>query len=290
MSNNKNIINGAKVRKNPLRDEFYTTKESAYRLKNHIAASEFAGKTVYCCCDESWSEIYKLFKDNFKYFNLKGLVATAYRRDNNGVKTTFDGNNEVATTLAGDGDFRSDECKEIMKQCDIVVTNPPFSLQNVLLEQIYDLGKDFAVICNPISLLNKGKNSIVWKMQKSGMSLTNFGKSGGMSFFCKRDSSIIRITTMFITSLNATYDQIRLQHTYKQLEEKGKIEFDDATGIVNINRNADIPNDYFGEMYVPSSLLYEDICKHFDLLDISGNVIVKGKRKFWRVLVKRKLQ
>lgn len=127
-STNKNIRNSAKVRKDPLRDEFYTTAETADSMIAGVVPSEFAGKRIYCNCDGPESEIYKLFKRRFAELGLKSLLATKYVRDGHGIKTCFDGQTETISELDGDGDFRSDECRAFFDEVDIVATNPPFSL------------------------------------------------------------------------------------------------------------------------------------------------------------------
>lgn len=94
-STNKNIRNSAKVRKNPMRDEFYTTAETAERMIASVVPSEFAGKRIYCNCDGLESEIYKLFKRRFAELGLKSLLATKYVPGGHGVKTFFDGQTET---------------------------------------------------------------------------------------------------------------------------------------------------------------------------------------------------
>ena len=94
-STNKNIVNSAKVRKNPLRDEFYTTAETADKMLAFVVPSEFAGRRVYCNCDGPESEIYKMFKRRFAELGLKSLLATKYVPGGHGVKTFFDGQTET---------------------------------------------------------------------------------------------------------------------------------------------------------------------------------------------------
>jgi len=96
-SKNKNIQNSAKVRKNPLRDEFYTTAETADKMIAHVVPGQFKDKRVYCNCDGPDSEIYKMFKRRFAELGLKSLLATKYVPGGHGVKTFFDGQTETVS-------------------------------------------------------------------------------------------------------------------------------------------------------------------------------------------------
>lgn len=124
----KRIINHALLdnAKSNKKDEFYTQlkdieKEMIYYTKH------FKNKTVYCNCDNSkTSNFWKYFYDNFKKLGLKELFATCYGDE--ACFQRYDGINTITSQLQGNGDFRSDECKEILQQSDIVITNPPFSL------------------------------------------------------------------------------------------------------------------------------------------------------------------
>ena len=90
----------------------------------------FKDKIVYCNCDDpTQSNFVKYFQINFDTLNLKRLIATGYRKNCHGLKLVYDSNHKDANVeeLEGDGDFRSEECVELLKQADIVVTNPPFS-------------------------------------------------------------------------------------------------------------------------------------------------------------------
>ena len=118
-------LHRAKREKN---DEFYTRYEDIEKEMVHYT-EHLKGKAVYCPCDDfRWSNFVKYFKDNFHTLGLKGLVATNYDIGDGPWKYTYDGENETAYRLEGNGDFRSEECTRIKDECDIVITNPPFSL------------------------------------------------------------------------------------------------------------------------------------------------------------------
>ena len=119
----------------------------------------FRGKVVYCNCDDAReSNFFKYFSMNFDALGLKKLISTGYKKDGHGVKLIYDGDKngnrtvddeEVQVTeLEGDGDFRSEECVELLKQADIVVTNTPFSLFREYVAQLVKYDKKFLIIGN----------------------------------------------------------------------------------------------------------------------------------------------
>lgn len=121
---NKNL-HEAKRNKN---DEFYTRYEDIEKELKHYK-EYLKGKTVYCPCDDyRWSNFVKYFKDNFSTLGLKKLYASNYDIGEGAYKYSYDGKVETVMKCEGNGDFRSEECTKIMKSCDIVITNPPFSL------------------------------------------------------------------------------------------------------------------------------------------------------------------
>lgn len=141
----------AKRRKN---DEFYTLEQS---IVDEIDAHEdyvrqFRGKSVYCNCDSEESSFVRFFLKRFKEYGLKKLTATHWNADGSpSCKTEWvdDGNGPKATRtpLQGDGDFRSEECVEILKEADIVATNPPFSIARELyIPLLFEYEKKFIII------------------------------------------------------------------------------------------------------------------------------------------------
>lgn len=135
MSKNHNLT-AAKKAKN---DEFYTRREDIEAELMHYA-DHFRGKVVYCNCDDpESSEFWKFFMRVFAPWGLKKLIATHYEpnAENFSYMITAepapDGSfsylqKPVLTRLPCNGDFRSAACIERLKEADIVVTNPPFSL------------------------------------------------------------------------------------------------------------------------------------------------------------------
>jgi len=152
--------------RNSKQDEFYTQLPDIERELKHYK-KHFKGKVVYCNCDDPRvSNFFKYFSLNFEKLGLKKLIATCYK--NNQIDSFSQNDSECAvyleyegdkngnrvvdldeigaTKLEGDGDFRSDESIELLKQADIVVTNPPFSLFREYVAQLIEHDKNFIII------------------------------------------------------------------------------------------------------------------------------------------------
>lgn len=184
MSKNKNLRQAKKAKN----DEFYTQhKDINAELQNY--KPHFKGKVVYCNCDDpSVSNFFKWFSENFEHLGLKKLITTCYKnkerdlfsqhKDLTGAKVliyegdknknTYVDLEEIGTKeLKGDGDFRSEECIELLKEADIVVTNPPFSLFREYVDQLIKYNKKFLVLGNLNALTYKEifpliKNNKLW--------------------------------------------------------------------------------------------------------------------------------
>lgn len=119
-------VNLHKARKTK-NDEFYTFYEDIQKeIENYKDYLE--NKIVYCNCDNpKYSQFWKYFKDNFKELKIKKLIST-YLSDNVAYKTVYNGATIEKTKLIGNGSFNSEECLTILKEVDVVITNPPFSI------------------------------------------------------------------------------------------------------------------------------------------------------------------
>lgn len=120
-------------------DEFYTRYTDIEKEVSHYR-DQLEGKWVYSPCDDyRWSNFPKYFKDNFHHYGLKRYTCTNYDLGDGAYRYDYDGETETITPLQGNGDFRSEECTQIMKDCDIVITNPPFSLFRAFIKWLnYD--------------------------------------------------------------------------------------------------------------------------------------------------------
>ena len=150
-------LQAAKKAKN---DEFYTQMSDIEEELRHYT-KHFKDKVVYCNCDDpTKSNFWRYFYRRFGFLGLRKLISTHYELDNKpSYALIYEGGHDNAenfdegTTkvpLKGDGDFRSDECIEYLKQADIVVTNPAFSLAREYVKQLVDYNKKFLVIGYPL--------------------------------------------------------------------------------------------------------------------------------------------
>ncbi|MBU4481868.1 adenine-specific methyltransferase EcoRI family protein, partial [Patescibacteria group bacterium] len=161
-SSNKNLHKANKAKK----DEFYTQLSDIEKELGHYK-EHFKNKVVFCNCDDPRvSNFFHYFSYNFEKLGLKKLITTCYKNQDVNLfsqnKTekavyleyTGDKNKDNIPNpkeiyikyLKGNGDFRSDECIELLKQADIVITNPPFSLFREYVAQLMEYNKKFIII------------------------------------------------------------------------------------------------------------------------------------------------
>ena len=274
----------AKKNKN---DEFYTLMEDIEKELRFYTES-FEGKVVYCNCDNyQQSNFYKYFYYNFHYLKLKKLICTCFNADNNGLYAIYDGEIETTGKLNGDGDFRSEECIEYLKECDVVVTNPPFSLFRQYVKQLMDYGKKFIIIGNQNAITYKEifpyiKNNQLWL----GL---NFVKS-----FEKPNGDIPKFGNIsWLTNIEnkRRNEPIDLYKKYS-LEDYPKYSNYDA---IEVSRVDEIPMDYDGVMGVPITFLFKYNPKQFTIIDmstmsgVSANywTMINGVPKYSRVFIKK---
>ena len=163
MSKNNNLHSA----KNARNDEFYTQLEDIEReMVNYVPF--FEDKVVYCNCDDyRISNFTKCFKDNFEYLKLKKVICTNYNNGDGAWKYEYDGENETIIQLQGNGGFETEECIAFLKEADVVVTNPPFSLFRDYVKQLMDYNKKFLIIGNQNAITYKKifpyiKNNQLW--------------------------------------------------------------------------------------------------------------------------------
>jgi hypothetical protein len=153
MARKTDNLHNAKKQKN---DEFYTQLTD---IENELKyyRQYFKDKVVYCNCDDAReSNFFKFFSLNFEFLGLKKLITTGYKENGKGVVLIYEGDKNgnrmpdleeiEIKELQGNGDFRSEECLEFLKESDIVVTNPPFSLFREYVTQLMEYGKQFLII------------------------------------------------------------------------------------------------------------------------------------------------
>ena len=306
-------------------DEFYTQLadiESELKYyKNH-----FKGKVVYCNCDDPRiSNFFKYFSTNFKELGVKKLIAACYRKqevdlfngkkNENGFYFEYNGEDLQNSTInkdeidiihfKGDGDFRSKESIELLKQSDIVVTNPPFSLFREYVAQLIKYDKKFLIIGNINAITYKE----IFKLIKENKAWLGVNLGRGISGFivpehyelygteARIDSSGNRIVApnncLWLTNLATPIrnQDIPLSKTYYGNEDQYP-HYDSYNGI-NVNRTKDIPKDYEGDMGVPITFLHKFNPDQFEIIKFrKGNdekdLSINGKCPYFRILIKNK--
>ena len=231
------------------------------------------------------SEIYKLAKANFKTWQLKSLVATGYVKGGKGVKVTYDVETETISHLEGDGSYDSAESVEILEHSDIVMTNPPFSKLSKFIPFVLDRNKDFIIIANMMALITYKsviKHSLAGKINNCG--------GFGCATFKRPAGDIATVNCIAVTTFDV-FDTVK-QHpnkTLQQLIDENRIYKDDADGIYEVRYIKNLPVDYYGEIYCPTSVLFLPYLRNqYEIIKMSKIVTVNGKNRFLRVLVKRK--
>lgn len=271
---NKNLHN-AKRAKN---DEFYTRIADIGRECSKYK-EQFKDKIIYCNCDDArGSMFFRYFALNFELFGLKRLITTSYNENGQGTLCVYENDFDIyesdikVAKLEGDGDFRSPECVEFLKQADIVVTNPPFSLFREYVAQLIEYGKEFLIIGNQNALTYKE----IFALVKEGKIWLgrNFVKE-----FTKPDGSTQKFGNIcWFTNLETKKynDSCTLTQTYNP-QSYPKYDNYDA---INVDKIKDIPFGYEGAMGVPITII-DKVCSdgliHFNTPLLVGNEDSKYK-------------
>ena len=261
-------------------DEFYTRLEDIEKEVRHYR-DHFRGKIVYCNCDDPYvSDFVDYFSRNFEYLGLKKLIASCYRNtdaskrtqgvEDFAVKLEYEGGAENSmptlgdfeiTPLKGDGDFRSQESIDLLKESDIVVTNPPFSLFREYVDQLMEYKKSFLIIGNMNAITYKEifpliKDDKIWQGVNWPKEFTqpngSTKKFGNVCWFTnlnhsKRNEGVGRLTEEYNPTDYPTYDNY------------------DAIEVSRVNN---IPRDYDGVMAVPITFLDKYSPAQFEILGI----------------------
>ena len=297
-------LSNAKRAKN---DEFYTQLSDIENELKHYK-SHFAGKVVYCNCDDARkSNFFRFFQKKFNDYGLKKLVTTSYNEDGHGSVLVYEGDtnsngklddNEVKVSeLKGNGDFRSEECIELLKEADIVVTNPPFSLFREYIATLVQYNKKFLVIGNQNAITYKEifpliKENKLWTgnnmvktfrvpqvTNKNCEVLPNgdiIAKFGSICWFTNLD-------------IKKRHEEIILYKSYNE-EEFPKYDNYDA---IEVSKVCEIPKDYDGVMGVPITFLYRYNPSQFEIVkfrkgDDDKDLCVNGKCPYFRILIRKK--
>ncbi|WP_261665268.1 adenine-specific methyltransferase EcoRI family protein [Deinococcus sp. Marseille-Q6407] len=297
------------------KDEFYTQRVDIDRELQYYEG-QFKGRTVYCNTDHpKKSNFVRYFLDNFTRLGLRRLIATGYAVDgsNCGTYFSYTGNpdelvawkNDELTLLQGNGDFRSDECVALLRESDIIVTNPPYSLLREFVGCIESFNKDFLIIAtvNAITykeifrLIHAGK---IWLGVGLGRDISGFivpdhyELYGTEARLNDRGERIVSTNnSLWLTNLDSErrHQDIPLVKTYSA-NEADYPHYDNLDGI-NVNKTKDIPSDWFGLMGVPITFLHKHNPAQFEIVGFrKGNdgkdLRINGKAPYFRIIIRRR--
>lgn len=296
-SNNKknNNFHLAKKMKN---DEFYTQLKD---IENEVKyyKNYFRGKIVFCNCDDpEWSNFWKYFYLNFKQLGLKKLISTHYTETiGDDVAFKFecienkDGELILSKTFLKDkGDFRSEECIEFLKESDIIVTNPPFSLFREYISQLIQYEKKFLIIGNLNAIPYKEVFKLI-KENKIWLGVNSVKEFMTPNKEIQKFGNICWFTNLTHKKRN---EEITL---YKNYSAEDYPTYDNYNAI-NVAMVKDIPLNYGGNMGVPITFLDKFNPNQFQIIgidrvlveELTGKVSrfkIKDKELYARIVIKK---
>jgi len=345
ISLNKNLHKASQAKK----DEFYTQLVDIEKELKHYKVQFQGKVVYCNCDDPFESNFFKYFAANFNALGLKKLISTSHVKSpivggqlplfevkglkpkgkepfkieiNKVLDTNADGavgladvewllkhDVNTATPLKGSGDFRSDECIELLKQADIVVTNPPFSLFREYVSQLMEFKKKFLVLGNQNAIIYKE----IFKFIKENGLWLGYDNGGTKWFQVPMDYDIptesrkkivdgVKYLSMgsimWFTNLDTTkrHEELVLYKKYS-LEEYPKYDNYDA---IEVSRFFEIPMDYDGVMGVPITFLDKYNPEQFEIVGSNRGIdqdpngvfgrgsFLNGRETFKRLFIKNK--
>lgn len=277
-------------------DEFYTQLADIERELKHYK-KHFKGKVVYCNCDDPRvSNFFHFFSYNFEKLGLKKLITTCYKNQDMDLFSRNDseravyleyegdksGNNipdrdEIGIKhLKGDGDFRSAECIELLKQADIVVTNPPFSLFREYVGQLIEHDKKFVIIGSYNAITYKE----IFRLIQQDRIWLGYGFKAGNAFFAtphpklfargvyNEETGLVKFRNVtWFTNLDIAkrHEELILYKAYNPDEYPTYDNYD----AIEVSKTKDIPADYDGAMGVPITFLDKHNPDQFEIIGIT---------------------
>ena len=321
MAKNADLNKANKAKK----DEFYTQLTDIEKEMRHYR-EHFRGKVVFCNCDDpEYSNFWRFFQLNFYELGLKKLISTHYEEEKPSYRMDIVSNDSgeqcgipdyVKTPLKQNGDFRSPECIEILKEADIVITNPPFSLFKEYIALLFKYKKKFIIIGNVNAITYK---EVFPELMANNVWLGASIHSGDRKFNvpdtyelnasgCGIDpdgKKFIRVKGVrWFSNLDyeERHEDIILYKHYTP-EEYPKLDNYDA---IEVGKTAEIPCDYSGVMAVPITFIDKYNPDQFEILgatesegkgfsnglwDESSGIaqpLLNGKKLYKRIFIRRK--
>ena len=320
MARNNSSLKTAQAVKN---DEFYTQiSDIEQEIGNYY--NHFKDKIIYMPCDNpEWSNFWHVLKEQYIYLHYKKIIATFYNGvvdvDKQPYKLEYDGVNETKTFLEGNGDFRSEECTNILQESDIVITNPPFSLFREFVKWIIDADKEFLIIGNQNAItykeifpylkenkmwLGTGSNlSIIYKTPYKNTQASNRDRviKNGIN---PDDGYILVAGICWFTNLDIKKRHDTLETGCLYGDDPSKYPTYDNYNAINCDKTNEIPDDYDGLIGVPITFLNKYCPAQFEIIDGIGRYsildneatkkegkylsMINGEAKYFRLIIKRK--
>lgn len=290
------------------KDEFYTQLSDIERELKYYK-HHFKDKVVYCNCDDPRvSNFFHYFSYNFEKLGLKKLITTCYKSQSMDLFSQNDSEQAIyleytgdkngnfvpdpeeigIKPLKGDGDFRSKESINLLKQADIIVTNPPFSLFREYVAQLIEHDKKFLIVGHQNAVSYKE----IFKLIKENKMWLGYGFKGGAGHFINKhyedyatasdhQEGMIRVSGVhWFTNLdiNKRHEDLILYKNYTPDEYSTYENFN----AINVNKTKDIPVDYDGFMGVPITFLDKYNPDQFEIigLGISNSGIEIGVQPY----------
>lgn len=306
-------LHKAKMAKN---DEFYTQlTDVAIELKHY--KHHFKDKIVFCNCDNpSMSAFWKYFHLNFSALGLKKLISTHYDKTEPTYKMEYAGGDDndievgVKTPLEGNGDFRNQECLDLLDEADIVVTNPPFSLFREYVAVLMEHKKKFLIIGN----MNAGNYKDIFPLIRDNELWVGANEQGGtrkgdsMYFTVPDDFTgktidvdgvpMARVAAWWFTNLDYAERHEKKLFLWKNYSPEEYPKYDNYDAI-NVDKVNQIPWDYDGVMGVPITFLGKYNPDQFEIIGELKNggdnewdfsrPKINGKQKYSRILIRKKV-
>lgn len=254
-------------------DEFYTLYEDLESEVKHYH-SQLKGKTVYCNCDNPLqSNFVRYFVRNFRHIGLRRLIATGLMREGEGgllldltsVPKSEDNLTEWISAnvqIISDGRFQSEFCRSLLKESDVIITNPPFSLYREWYDLVKEYGKQYLVLANMNTCLSanisediiEGKARFGCNTKNKPYNFTNpSGEIKQVRYIC------------WMTNLQ-TIEKPFLPLIKRDLSYYDKY---DGQNVLKIPKLSEIPSDYDGIMGVPITILFKHNPNQFKLIGIA---------------------
>lgn len=233
------------------------------------------------------------------------------RTDLADVQYLLQNDRNVLSLLKGNGDFRSAECVELLKEADVVVTNPPFSLFREYVALLMKYGKKFVIVGHQNAITYKE----VFPLIKENRMWLGYGFKGGAAHFVspyedKATASDHKEGMIRVSGVNwFTNLDIKKRHEelvlYKCYTPEAYPTYDNYEAI-NVDKTADIPCDYEGVMGVPITFLDKYCPEQFEIVGATesegkgfsvglwksvsriSQPMVHGEKKYKRILIRRK--